>query len=325
METRRTFIVKAGAAAVSFPVLARAASFPERAVKLVVPYPAGGAADVYSRLVAGRLEKVLGQPIVFDYRPGGATAIGAEVVARAPADGYTVGFVDSGAFAFVPNMRKVAYDPIKSFAPIAVLGVVPYILAAKAAAPFRDISELLAYAKANPDKLNIASSGVGSAHHLIGELFKIRTRTVMRHVPYKGAAQYLADLASGQVDLAVSSIGPAVPYLQNNRIKVLGCTAAKRSRVLPNVPTIAEQGVTGFDAKPWVCFVAPAAVPAEALEVLRAAFRKTYEDAEVVASLEKQGVEDVGAMTAAQVADQMRNDLAQWGEVIRQANIKLDS
>ena len=322
--TRRQLLAMAsgGAAAVALP--ARAA-FADRAIKLVMPYPPGGGADQWARIVTGKLEKLLGQPIIFDYKPGGSTTIGAEAAARAPADGYTIHLIDSTAFAYVPNMRKVNYDPLKSFTPVGALGVLPLMLVAHPAVPAKDVRELVAYAKANPGKLNCASAGIGSPHHLIAEFFKIRAGITMKHVPYRGAVQYLADLVGGQVDLAVSTIAPAVPYLQGGRIKALGVTSARRSVAVPDVPTIAEQGFPGFDEKPWNCFVAPAGVPADALEHLRAAFRKTYEDPDVVAALQKAGVEDVGAMTTSQITEQMRLDLTKWGDVIRQANITVES
>jgi tripartite-type tricarboxylate transporter receptor subunit TctC len=315
----------AGAAAWTLAGRAAAAPYPEKPVRLIVPYPAGGGADSWSRIVAPRLEKQLGQPVVFDYRPGGSTTIGADATARSPADGYTIHLYDSTAFAYVPNMRRVSYDPIRSFVPLAFLGVLPFVFVAHPSLPVKTIPELVAHAKANPGKLTCASAGVGSPHHLIAEIFKSRNGITMNHVPYKGAAQYIADLVGGQVDLAVSTVGPAAPHVQAGRLRALGVSTVRRSVALPDVPTIAEQGLEGFDEKPWNCFVAPAGLPAEPLERLRAAFKAVLEDPEVIAALNKAGCEEVGRMPVAQITDTMRADLAKWGDVIRAANITLDN
>ncbi|MFM1989204.1 MAG: hypothetical protein RJA99_2161 [Pseudomonadota bacterium] len=326
MHTRRTVLRAAGAAAAATLVPgARAAGFPDRPPKLIVPYPAGGGADQWARIVAGKLEKVLGQPFVFDYRPGASTTIGAEAAARAPADGYTIHQYDSTAFAYVPNMRRVAYDPLKSFVPLAFLGDAPFVLVAHPSVPARSLAELVAFAKANPGRLSVASAGVGSPHHLIGEILQQRAGVRLNHVPYKGAAQYVADLVGGQVDLAVSTIGPALQHIQAGRIRAFGVSTATRASALPDVPTIAEQGYAGFDEKPWNCFVAPAATPADVVERWRGAFRTAYDDAEVVAALRRAGLEQVGAHPVDRLAEMMRADLAKWGEVIRRANITLES
>lgn len=325
--TRRDALKMAGAGAAAWTLAGRAsaAPYPEKPVRLIVPYPAGGGADSWSRIVAPRLEKQLGQPVVFDYRPGGSTTIGADATARSPADGYTIHLYDSTAFAYVPNMRRVSYDPIKSFVPLAFLGVLPFVIVAHPSLPVKTIPELVAHAKANPGKLTCASAGVGSPHHLIAEIFKSRTGITMNHVPYKGAAQYIADLVGGQVDLAVSTVGPAAQHVQAGRLRALGVSTVRRSVALPDVPTMAEQGIEGFDEKPWNCFVAPAGLPAEPLERLRAAFKVVLEDPEVIAALNKAGCEEVGKMPVAQITDTMRADLAKWGEVIRAANITLDN
>ncbi|MFN7644482.1 MAG: Bug family tripartite tricarboxylate transporter substrate binding protein [Burkholderiales bacterium] len=325
--TRRDALRMAGAGAAAWTLAGRAAAapYPEKPVRLIVPYPAGGGADSWSRIVAPRLEKQLGQPVVFDYRPGGSTTIGADATARSPADGYTIHLYDSTAFAYVPNMRRVSYDPIKSFVPLAFLGVLPFVFVAHPSLPVKTIPELVAHAKANPGKLTCASAGVGSPHHLIAEIFKSRNGITMNHVPYKGAAQYIADLVGGQVDLAVSTVGPAAQHVQAGRLRALGVSTVRRSVALPDVPTIAEQGIEGFDEKPWNCFVAPAGLPAEPLERLRAALKVVLEDPEVIAALNKAGCEEVGRMPVAQITDTMRADLAKWGEVIRAANITLDS
>ena len=327
MRNRREWIQWASLGAASLGVMGRAlaGTYPEKAIKLIVPYPAGGGADQWARIVGGKAEKLLEQPIVFDYKPGASTTIGADAAAKAPADGYTIHLIDSTAFAYVPNMRKVSYDPLKSFTPLVHLGELPFVLVAHPSVPVRNLQDLIAYAKANPNKLNCASAGVGSPHHLIAEIFKQRAGISLNHVPYKGASQYMADLVGGQVDLAVSTLGPAMPHIQTGRIRALAVSTAQRSGSMPDVPTIAEQGFEGFDEKPWNCFVTNAGVPAEALDRLRAVFRATMDDPEVVLALRKTGVEEIGRMPLAQISEQMRLDNLKWGEVIRRAKITVDS
>jgi tripartite-type tricarboxylate transporter receptor subunit TctC len=304
---------------------ARAQGFPDRPVKMIVPYPPGGGADQWARIVAARLEKLLGQPVVFDYRPGGTTTIGAEATARAPADGYTIHLISTSAFAYLPNLRKVGYDPVNAFVPIGYLGVLPMLLVANPKVPARNVPELIAYARANPGRLNCASAGVGSAHHLIAEFFKLRTGITLNHVPYKGAVQYIPDLIGGQVDLAVSTLSPAMPHLLTGKLRAIGVTSAKRASALPDVPTIGEQGVAGFDEKPWNCFVGPAGIPPEPLARLRAAMRATLEDPDTITALRNAGVEEIGALPVDRITEQMRSDLVKWGDVIRQARITIDS
>ena len=324
---RREAIKRMGAVAalgVALPGAGVAQSFPEKPIRMIVPYPPGGGADSWARTVAGKFEKVIGQPVIFDYKPGGSTTIGADAAARSPADGYTLFMIDSTAFAYVPNMRKVSYDPIRSFVPVGLLGVGPMLLVAGPHVPVRSVPELITYAKANPGKLTIASAGVGSPHHLIGEFFCDRAGISLTHVPYKGAVQYIADLLGGQVDLAVSTITPALPHLQSGRLRPLGVSSAVRSSALPDVPTIAEQGLPGFDEKPWTCFVTNAGVPTAVLERLRTAYRTTIEDPEVSNALRKAGIEEVGAWSPARIGEQMQADYVKWGEIIRKANIRLD-
>ena len=312
------------AAGALLPRGARAQNFPDKPVKMIVPYPPGGGADSWARTVAARLEKTLGQPIVFDYKPGASTTIGAEAAARAPADGYTIFMIDSTTFAYVPHLRKVNYDPLKSFVPVGMLGVGPMVLVAGPNSPVKSVPELIAHAKANPGKLTIASAGVGSPHHLIGEFFRERAGIQLTHVPYKGAAQYIADLLGGQVDLAVSTITPALPHIAAGKLRPLGVSSASRSSALPEVPSIAEQGMPGFDEKPWNCFVTTAGVPAPVLERLRAAYKAAIEDPEVAGALRKAGIEEVGAWSPAKIAEQMQADHQMGGVIIRKANIRME-
>lgn len=307
------------------PAAAQSAWPEGRNITMIVPFPPGGVADTVGRPVAEALARELKATVLVENRAGAGGGLGMAAAARAPADGYTLHQYDSTAFAYVPNMRKVGYDPLRSFVPVAFLGDAPFVLIAHPSVPARTLPELVAHARAHPGRLNVASAGVGSPHHLIGELLKQRAGITLNHVPYKGAAQYIADIVGGQVDLAVSTIGPAAQHIQSGRVRALGVTTGQRASSLPDVPTIAEQGFEGFDEKPWNCFVVPAATPADVVERLRTAFRAVYEDPEVVAGLRKAGLERVGSVPAERLTELMRADLAKWGEVIRRANITLEN
>ena len=321
---RKTLVLGAAFVGLTMADRTAAQSFPVRPIKIIIAVPPGGAVDLWARIVTAKLEKLLGQPIVFDYRPGGGTAIGAEAAARAPADGYTIHQIGSSALSYMPNMRKVPYNPLTSFVPLGALGAVPLLLVVNPKVPARNIAELVAYAKANPGKLNYASSGIGSSNHLAAELFQMRTGIQLINVPYKGGTQYIADLTAGVVDLAFTTTAVSIPYLQTGKWRAIGVTGSKRSASIPNVPTIAEQGVPGFDVMSWVLFVGPAGIPAEPLARLRAAFRTSLEDPEVVTALQNAGVEEVGSVPVDKLPELMRSELNKWGEVIRNAKITID-
>ncbi len=307
------------------PMVARASGFPERPLKLIMAYPPGGGADQWARIIARPLEAQLGQPIVFDYRPGGSATSAADAAARAANDGYTIHMIDSTALAYVPNLRRVSYDPTKSFTPLGYVGAVPMCIVATPSISVRSVEELVALASKKPGQLNCASAGVGSPHHLIAEFFKIRAGIRIGHIPYKGATQYLSDLAAGQVQLAVSTIAPAVPYVQSGRLRVLGVTTAQRVSAMLDVPTIAEQGYPGFDEKPWSCFVAPTGLPSAVLERLRAALQTVLGSDEVAAALRQVGLEDIHGLAVEKVSGRIAEDLAKWKMVIQQAGITLES
>jgi len=323
--TRRNFIqaTAAGAAISMIPGAAVAANYPERPINLTLGFPAGGGADNLCRPIADRVEKIIGRPIIFDYKTGAGGLIAAEAVAKAPADGYHFTFMDIAIFAYMPHMRRVSYDPLKSFIPIVNMGQSPYAFVAAKDMPFSNMNELVAYAKANPNKLSCGSGGVGTPHQLIAELFKLRTGITMKHVPFQGGTASLTNLSGGHVDLVVSPVSSLVPFLQGDRVKPLGVTSARRATALPNVPTVQEQGFPDFDASPWTIFAMPARVPAEPVEILRNAIHKTFEDRELVALLAQRGAENVGGMSVAEMTRRIEVDHEKWGEVIRKAEIKI--
>jgi tripartite-type tricarboxylate transporter receptor subunit TctC len=314
----------AGAATLAWPQAARAA-WPDKPIKMVIGYSTGGSTDATGRLVGRQLEQRLGQPIVFEYKPGAGASIGADFVAKSVADGYTIGLTDSGPMTIMPNLRKVGYDPAKDFTPLSYVCATGLVVLVHPSVPANNIRELVALAKADPEKVNYASSGVGSVHHLAGELFKSQAGVKMAHIPYKGAGPALIDLVGGQVPVMFATIGPALPMIQSGKARALGVTTAKRSSALPDVPTIAEQGLPGYEAVLWFAMVAPPGLPAPMTARLQKELQSSLTDAGLIRELEKLGNEDIGPRTPQQVVELLRADLQKWGRVIREASITLES
>lgn len=322
--TRRQILAAIGAAPLGMSATAHAQAWPTQPIKMVIGYSTGGAADIVARTVAHGAQKVLGQQIIMEYKPGAGGAIAAAAVARAPADGYTIYLTDTGAMSIIPNLRQVGYDPVRDFTPISYIGSAGLVLLANPQVPATDIPSLIKLLKAKPDAYSYSSSGIGSPHQLAGELFKQMTGTEARHIPYKGAAPALNDLMGGQVQLSFATIAPALPLIQSGKVRAIGVTSAQRAASLPQVPTIAEQGVKGYDATPWFAMVAPPNLPPAVAAKLQSAFATALADKELVAALEKLGTEDVTARTPAAVSQIVRADLEKWGRVTRTAGIKLE-
>jgi tripartite-type tricarboxylate transporter receptor subunit TctC len=314
----------AGTAALALPQAARAA-WPDKPIKLVIGYSTGGSTDATARLVGRQLEQRLGQTITFEYKPGAGASIGADFVAKSAPDGYTIGLTDSGPLTIMPNLRKVGYDPAQDFTPLSYVCATGLVVIVHPSVPVNSIAELVALAKAQPDKLNYASSGVGSVHHLAGELFKSQAGVRMTHVPYKGAGPALTDLIGGQVPVMFATIGPAIPMIQSGKARALGVTSARRSAPLPDVPTVAEQGLPGYEAVLWFAMVAPPNLPAAMASRLQKDLQSSLRDPALIRELEKLGNEDVGPRTPQQVTELVRADLQKWSGVIRDAKITLES
>jgi tripartite-type tricarboxylate transporter receptor subunit TctC len=313
----------AGAATLALPLTARAA-WPEKPIKLVIGYSTGGSTDATARLVGRSLEQRLGQPLIPEYKPGAGASIGADFVAKSAGDGYTIGLTDSGPMTIMPNLRKVGYDPARDLMPLSYVCATGLVLIVHPSVPAANVRELIALAKADPSKLNYASSGVGSVHHLAGELFKSQAGIKMTHVPYKGAAPALTDLIGGQVPAMFATIGPALQMIQAGKARALGVTTAKRSPTLADVPTIAET-LPGYEAVLWFAMVAPASLPAPIAERMQKELAGALTDPALIRELEKLGNEDVGPRTPQQVTQMVRSDLQKWERVIREAGITLES
>ena len=322
---RRTLLRLAGAApaALALPAL-HASAWPSQAFKLHIGYSTGGAADIVARTLAVRLEKLLGQPVVFEYRPGAGGAIAAAYVARQPADGYQLYLADTGSLAIIPNLRSVPYDPLRDFTPLGYVGASGLVLLVNNDLPATDVPSLVRLLKDKPEAYAYSSSGIGSPHQLAGELFKQLTGTQIRHVPYRGAAPAMNDLMAGQVQVAFATIAPALPLIQAGRMRAIAVTSTQRSSSLKQVSTIAEQGVAGYEATPWFAMVAPQQLPTAIAQRLQQAMARTIADPEVVATLERYGVEDAGAQTPAWLVERIRADHAKWGQVIKTAGIKME-
>lgn len=295
---------------------AQSRTWPEKPIKLVLGYPTGGAADGIARPLQPKVEAQLGQPLIFEYRPGAGATIAADYVTRAAPDGHTVHLLDSGVLTILPNARKLSYDPLTSFTPITMAVTGGLALVAHPSLPADNVPQLIALLKAKPGVHAFGTSGIGGPGHLAAELFKAMSGTEMVHVSYKGGAPAMIDLIGGQVPLLFASMGTAVPYIQSGKIKALGVTSTTRPGVLPNVPTVAEQGLDGYDATVWFAFVGPAKLPSHVLSRLNGALTDALADAGVQNTLRRQGYEPAPS-TPQQLYDRIKTDLAKWGKIIR--------
>jgi tripartite-type tricarboxylate transporter receptor subunit TctC len=298
--------------------------FPDRPVTIVVPSAPGGTTDFTARLIAEPLSRALGQSVVVDNKPGGSGNIGNQLVARAKPDGYTLLLAYSGFQVGNPHLfKKTGWDPIKDFTPVSMLTRAPQLLATRANLPVNNVRELIAYAKANPDKLNYASSGNGSIQHIAAELFKQMTGTSITHVPYKGAGPAVQDLLGGQVDIFITTPASVVQHIKADKLKGLAVTSNTRLSSLPQVPTTREVDLKDFTLDSWFALYAPAGTPNEVVQLLNTEIAKILTSPEL-----KKRAEDAGTliehMGPAQLGDYTRKELAYWGRVIQDAKITAD-
>jgi tripartite-type tricarboxylate transporter receptor subunit TctC len=302
---------------------AQSRGWPEKPIKLVLGYPAGGAADGLARQLQVKLESQLGQPLVFDYRPGATGAIAADFVAHAAPDGYTLHFAESAAFSIVPSARKLNYDPLSNFTLIGSVASGGVVLAAHPDVHADNVPQLISMLRAKPGEMAFGTAGIASFGHLAAELFQAKSQTAMTHVPYKGGAQAMIGLVGGQVPLLFASIGTAVPYIESGKIKALGVTSAKRSAALPTIPTVGEQGLGDAEVSMWFALVGPAKLPADVVSRLHGALTETIADTAVQTAIKHQGYEPA-LSSAQQLHDRIQTDLAKWGKLIRDRKLTLD-
>jgi tripartite-type tricarboxylate transporter receptor subunit TctC len=303
---------------------AGAAGYPDRPIRLIVPQAPGSASDTVARLVAAELVQQLKQQIVVDNRPGGALMIGMELVARAVPDGYTIGYGPIGALAIGPNIvRGLTFSVEKDLQPVAQLTTGSMLLAASPATPFKTVRDVIDYAKQYPDKLSNASSGNGTPGHVGFELFKYMTGTKIVHVPYKGGAAGIIDLIAGQVQLMMESSNSMTPHVKSGKVRGLAVSSPTRSPAFPELPTIAEAGVAGYDATTWTGIVAPAGVPSAIVAKLNAEINKATATPSLREKLLAIGSEPV-SHTPAQFREFIRKENAKWADVIKRAGAKVD-
>jgi len=301
-----------------------APAWPAQPVKWVVPYAPGGTTDVIARQLAVQMGKDLSQPVIVDNRPGAASIIGATMIARAPADGYTVGTADSGTLAFNPAMyARLTYDAGKDFTFIGGLGRMPLVLAVSPAFPAKNIQEFLTLARKQPGEISSASSGPGSPLHVALELFKQRTGTNILHVAYKGSAPALQDLMAGQVQSMFVDLPPSLSAIRAGKVRVLAVATPQRLSILPDVPTMAEAGVPGFEAYAWQGFVGPAHLSTAVTERMSKSLSTALRHPETRAKLEEIGIQPM-EMTPQQFSSFVQSEQKLWSGVIKAANIKMD-
>jgi len=305
-------------------VPAQAQSYPTKPIKIIVPYPAGGTSDILARSIGQKLSESLGQPVIVENKPGANGNVGAEFVARSTADGYTLLLADIGALAISPSVYpKLPFDPAKDFAPVTMVAYSPHILVVHPSIPAGSVKELIAVAKDKPGKLNFAISGVGGAPHLAGVDFALRTGIQWTYIPYKGGAQAIADVAGGQADVTMNGMLATYPLVQGGKLKILAVSSAKRMSSIPNVPTIAESGVPGFETGSWQGVVAPAATPREIVAKLNSEIGRIVTTPEMRDKLGAQGA-DVRTNTPDEFTGFIRTEMTKWAKVVKDANVKLD-
>ncbi|OZI52521.1 Bug family tripartite tricarboxylate transporter substrate binding protein [Bordetella genomosp. 4] len=323
---RRHFCLTLASAALLASTSARAAqAFPNQPVTLIVPFPPGGPTDAMARRLADGLKRQLGQTVVVENRPGAGGNIGAEYVARAKPDGYTIMFGTSGPLAINGSLYKQQqYDPQKSFAPIIRIGHLPNILVVHPSLPVHNVQELIAYAKQNPDKLSYASSGNGASSHLAGILFNKMAGTQILHIPYKGTGPALNDLLGGQVSMSFTDILTALPHVKAGTLRAIGLASAERSQALPDLPTLSEQGLDGYDVSVFFGIVAPRSTPSDVIDKLNQAFIAVLADPDVKETLHKQGIVEADDKTPQGLSSFIDAQVPKWRAIIQEAGVALD-
>ena len=297
--------------------------FPTKAITIVVPTAPGGANDAMARIIAQGLSQKLGKPVVVENKAGANGAIASEFVARAPADGYTLMFGYIATHAINPALQKLRYDPIKSYEPVSLVATSPTLVVVNNQLPVKNIKELVALLKSQPGKISYASAGKGTAPHLTGELFKLNTGTDMLHVPYKGSSPAILDTIGGTTQVMFPSLFTAYPQIKGNKLTALAIAGKKRSSVLPNVPTLAEQGISNVEVDQWYAIFAPAGTPKDIIQILNKNLIAILNDKSNEAKIEEQGA-TVDTSTPEELGDLVKKEVARWKKVVDTAKITVD-
>lgn len=308
-------LIAAGAAA--------AQTYPSRPIRWIIPFPPGGAMDVMARALAPKLSESLGRPVVTENRPGAGGSIGSELVARSAPDGHTMLIVSVGHAVNPSLYPKMAFDPVRDFEPVTQVAVVPNVLVVHPSVKAGSLAELVALAKAQPGKLTYASAGNGTSVHLAGELFAAMAGVEILHIPYKGSSPAVTDLLGGQVSMMFDSITSAKPHIVSGKLRALGVTSAHRSTALPNVPTVAEAGIKGYEVSPWFAVFVPAKTPKAVVDRLHAEITKALKLPDVRERLAGIGAEPVGS-SPAELAAHLQRETARWSAIIRERSIRAD-
>jgi tripartite-type tricarboxylate transporter receptor subunit TctC len=322
MVFRRLAALSAALAFLGLAGAAHAQDYPSRTVKIVVAFPAGGPTDFVARVLADKLKGALGQSVIIENKPGANAAIGAESVAKSDPDGYTLFFTTAGAVVINPHMRaNLPYDPIKDFAPITLVVNTMEVLVVKSDTPMKSATDLVAFAKSRPDGIAMASTGIGSPPHLALELFKGSSGANVLHVPYRGAAPAVTDVVGGQVHAMFADLPVLMPQIKGGTLRPIGVGSKRRASVLPDVPTLDEQGIKDVYADNWYALFAPAKTPAPVIAKLNAAVNAVLKDPETARKLIEAGA-DPAAGTPEQLAEFLKSELERWGKVVKEKNIK---
>ncbi len=325
MKTLRTLALLALALPATFASTAvHADNWPSRPIRWVVPFPPGGAMDAIARALGDKAGKSLGQSFVIDNRPGAGGNIGADVVAKSPGDGYTLMITSIGMATNKYLYKQLSYDPVRDFAPVSLLAVVPNVLVTNNTQPnVKTVRDVIAAAKAQPGKLTYASAGNGTSIHLAGEMFTAMAGIDMLHIPYKGSGPAVTDLLGGQVNYMFDSITSSKPFIDSGKLRAIAVTTAKRSSTLPNVPTVAESGLPGYEVSPWFAVFMPASTPKPIVQKMHKALIDAMNSPDVKKKFETIGAEPIGS-TPEQLATHLNSEMTRWGKLIAERKIVAD-
>jgi tripartite-type tricarboxylate transporter receptor subunit TctC len=314
----------AGAALAAASTLAAAQAWPAKPIKFIVPYPPGGTSDILARAVGQKLQEKWGQAVVVENKPGATGNIGADFVAKSPGDGYTMLVADIGSLAIAPSVvQSLPFEPVKDFAPVVMIAYSPHLLVVHPSVPAKDVKELIALAKAKPDSLNFAVSGIGGANHLAGIEFAQRAGIQWAYIPYKGGAQALTDMVGGQAQVMFNGMLATYPFVKDGKLKALAISSAKRFPAVPDIPTVAESGMPGFETGSYQGIVAPASTPADIVKKMHDAVAEILATADMKDRLDKAGAE-VRPMSSQEFGAFIRNERDKWAKVVKESGAKFD-
>jgi tripartite-type tricarboxylate transporter receptor subunit TctC len=307
-----------------WPITATAQGYPAKSIRFIVPFPPGGGNDTIARLIGQKLTAATGQQVLVDNRPGAGGAIGAEAAAKSPADGYTMFLAGVATHGINPNLRrKIPYDPLRDFDAVSLVASAPLLVVVHPSLPIKSVKQLVALAKARPGQINYASNGAGGSSHLAVELFNMMSGTKMTHIPYKGLAPALTDLLSGEVQVMFSSAVAMLPQVKAGKLRAIAMTGARRSPAIPDIPTVAEAGVPGYETGSWYGIVVPAGTPKAAIDRLSREIIAIVRAPEITGRLNDEAVIPVGS-TPAEFTAHIKNELARWAKTIKQAGLALE-